>query len=348
MSAIVVTGLGAVSPAGWGVPALRGIVHSSQPLPAGTLPGSPGGSPLVVRTVPPPDPRPACLQHPRLRRASPISQYAMAASMESLGGAGEQRLRSFQDGSERLGIIFCTLAGGLQYTRRFFEEVTRNPATASPILFPETVFNAPASHIAACLEIRGLNYSLVADPAGYLAGLALGADWLQDDLVDACLVVGADELDWPIGRAYAMFQPKIVLSQGAGALLLERNQGGEQAVRLERITDAFQFEHARVDSRDRAAAAMRAQLPRAEPGTVLVDGLAGCPAQDRAEIRAWDDWDGSRLSVKLQLGEGMMAAAAWQCVAAVDALLAGRWRAANVSVVGCNHQALGAQFTTSV
>jgi len=44
------------------------------------------------------------------------------------------------------------------------------------------------------------------------------------------------------------------------------------------------------------------------------------------------------------LGEGMMAAAAWQCVAACDALAEKKFTAANVSLVGSNQQAIGARF----
>jgi len=44
------------------------------------------------------------------------------------------------------------------------------------------------------------------------------------------------------------------------------------------------------------------------------------------------------------LGEGLMAAAAWQCVAACDAVAVGRFGAASVSLVGSNQQAIGARF----
>jgi hypothetical protein len=39
-----------------------------------------------------------------------------------------------------------------------------------------------------------------------------------------------------------------------------------------------------------------------------------------------------------------MAAAAWQCVAAGDAVAGGRFAAANVSLVGVNQHAIGARF----
>ena len=43
-----------------------------------------------------------------------------------------------------------------------------------------------------------------------------------------------------------------------------------------------------------------------------------------------------------------MAAAAWQCVAALDALAQNQYAAANVSVVGCNEQAIAAQFVRAM
>jgi len=50
------------------------------------------------------------------------------------------------------------------------------------------------------------------------------------------------------------------------------------------------------------------------------------------------------LSPKVVLGEGLAAASAWQCVAAIDALRQQRFSAASISVVGCNEQAIGAHF----
>jgi hypothetical protein len=67
---------------------------------------------------------------------------------------------------------------------------------------------------------------------------------------------------------------------------------------------------------------------------------------DTAERQAWADWQGDRLSVKRLFGEGLTAAAAWQCVAAVNAIQQGR-TAANVSIVGTNQQAIGARFVAA-
>ena len=98
------------------------------------------------------------------------------------------------------------------------------------------------------------------------------------------------------------------------------------------------------NDRRRAAQTMRAQLPSSSDTDLLCDGICDSPRTDAAELAAWRDWQGPRLSPKLILGEGLMAAAAWQCVVACDALASGRYAAANVSLVGCNQQAIGARF----
>jgi 3-oxoacyl-(acyl-carrier-protein) synthase len=183
-----------------------------------------------------------------------------------------------------------------------------------------------------------LNYTLVGDPGAFLQGLALGANWVEDGRVDGCLVVGAEEADWVTAESFCLFDKGFVLAEGAGAIYL-RKPRQEAEVALKCISDAQLFSSSR--SRVAAAKAMRAQLPG---GDLLVDGTQGLKRVDRAEIDAWSDWAGDRISPKRLLGEGLMAAAPWQCVAAIDALQHGKHSSAVVSVVGCNQQAVGAQF----
>ena len=85
MSRILVRGVGAVSPAGWGVEAMRAALEKAQPLPTTSLARPDWKDAPSVRTVPPPATRPAFLGHPRLRRASPIAQHLVAAACEALG-----------------------------------------------------------------------------------------------------------------------------------------------------------------------------------------------------------------------------------------------------------------------
>ena len=84
--------------------------------------------------------------------------------------------------------------------------ITRSSTTgaqaASPLLFPETVFNAPASHLAAILGITGASYTIVGDGAVGLLALKMAEDLMANPALDRCLVVGAEEADWLLCDAY--------------------------------------------------------------------------------------------------------------------------------------------------
>ena len=338
LNRVFIQGCGAISPAGWGVSALRDAVRKGKPLQSKTISRPGKASALHVRSVPPPASRPQFLAHARLRRSSSIAQYAVGASFEALG-TDVEKLRSRE---LRLGIIFCAMSGCVTFSRRFCDEMLSDPATASPLLFPETVFNAPASHLGALLGTDALYYTLVGDSGTYLQGLALGADWLTSNKVDRCLVIGAEEQDWLVSEAFSLFDPKGVLGEGSGALYLCRSPDRFPAVELSAVTHPHLFH--RHSSRADAAIAARNELGVDPDDTVLCDGRQGLSRLDRDEDRAWHNWSKPRLSVKLACGDGMMAAAAWQCVTAVDALSQAEYSAANVSVVGHNQQAIAARF----
>ena len=356
---IFVCGLGAVTPAGWGVAALRAALGKDEPLPTQMIERPGWGKPLRVRLVPNPATRPEFLTHPRLRRTSPITHYVVATALEATAA-----LRANPNPGLRLGLVVCLQSGCVNYSCRFYEETLKDPATASPLLFPETVYAAPASHLAAVLENISLASSLVGDPAMFLQGLSLGVQWLEENRVDACLVIGAEETNWILADALWHLERPAILTAGAGALCLCRNSEWSAGVELTAITDAHTY--STRNNRTQAARAMREQLgapaycrPVAsqpngkiagrmpalpEVPELLCDGTGSSTRADAPERAAWRDWTGPRLSPKRILGEGLMAAAAWQCVAACDAVARGRFAAANVSLVGSNQQAIGARF----
>lgn len=352
MSEICLCGWGAVSPAGWGVPALRTALERGQPLAASPVARAGWRRPLRVREVPRAAKRPAFFTHPRLRRASAISLYAVGAALEALGGnvahepgcMGSTCDFKTVDASpvQRLGLVMCLLAGCVQYSQRFFDETLRDPATASPLLFPETVFNAPASHLAVLLGKAPLTYTLLGDPATFLQGLALAADWLQEDRVDACLVVGAEETNWLLADVLWHLDHGAELGGGAGAICLTRVSSGTGKIILDRITAPYVYSP-RL-SRSQAASALRRDLPTGTPNELLCDSAQGRQHPDAPERKAWQDWPGARLSPKVVLGEGLMAASAWQCVAACDWVARSLADAAQISVVGPNQQAIGARI----
>lgn len=307
MSGAFVSGMGAVSPAGWGVEDLfRARRLDVRPVPQSHQ--RPGGvPPLAVLRVPTMNPRPAWAAHPRMRRAALISQFAMGAAMEALEGqtAGP------------LGIVFCTMCGCVSYSRRFYDEVLRDPTVASPLLFPETVFNAPASHLSAVLGSAAANYTLVGDTGVFLHGLALAAGWLADGRVERCLVIAAEEVDWIIADALRHFRRSAILSEGAGAILLTREPGANSCAELECVTDPEPFA-GRAGKAARAAALQRvvAALP---PG-------------------------GAAPKEAIQLGEAFSVGTVWRVLAAIHLARQNRLERATVAVAGAYQEAIGASF----
>jgi hypothetical protein len=335
---IFIYGRGAVSPAGWGVDRLSTALDKGEPIPTQILTRPGWKKSLNFGEVPPPETRPAFFAHPRLRRASAITLHTVAAALEALG----DDVVLIQSGALRLGIIVCTMAGSVAYSRRFYEEVLHEPATASPLLFPETVFNAPASHLAAYLGTNGTGYTLVGDDGTFLQGLAIAADWLQDGRADGVVVVGAEEMDWVVTEAMRLFQRKTIRSAGAGAIYLKKGKSPTAGAELACITDPFLF--TQNQNRTEAARKMRMQLPPGGPDELLCLSGQPNPRAAAAENLAWRNWPGSRLAPKAVLGEAFAASIAWQCVGACETIARGQFSAVNVSVVGANQQAIGARF----
>lgn len=328
---IYIGGLGAVSPAGWTVAALRDALAKDEPLAPQDLVRPGIDKPIKVLRVPPPDPRPKFITHQRLRRTSPISQFAVAAALEALGPRETGT-------TSKVGVIVCVFSGCVNYSRRFYDETLKDPATASPLVFPETVFNAPASHISAYLGSSAINYTLVGDSGTFLVGLATAANWLLDGKIEECLVVGTEEIDWLTTDAVRLFDRRKTLSEGAGAVLLRRTDG----IKLQAITSEHLYLRA---GKAAALAAMPQELPKPAAGFLIADS-ASCESRLCAEEqRLWKEWAGPRLSPKRVLGEGLMASAAWQVVAGADALLHGAATDALISIAGFHQHAIGAHLS---
>lgn len=330
---IAITGTGAVSPAGWGAGALLAAVRDGvRPQPVALERQSDRGTvstpvlrvPAEGSTVP---------KFARLRRASPISKFAAAAVAEALG---DERLAAIAAGSLRTGVVFTLTNGCVNYSNRFFAEAVADPAMASPILFPETVFNAPSSHLSAMMGSTAPNDTLIADSSGFFSGIDLAIEWLGRGEVDACVVVAAEEIDWLSAEGLRYYSRGYVAAEGAAAVVVERAAGPVTVLELPDPVSLASH------SRQQAAAAIRAALDAGDDGqTLLVDGCAGEDRFDRPETRAWHDWAGPRWSPRTVLGEAMGVSSAFQVVAAAEALKAGLCRRALVTACGANQQAAG-------
>jgi 3-oxoacyl-[acyl-carrier-protein] synthase II len=305
---IRIRGVGAVSAAGWNAEALYKAVRAGTPLPATDCkrPGDERTWPCETRRAPAAPPE-KITRHPRLRRSSAITRYSVTAALEALADAGHDPAAPPQG----LGILFIMMNGCVNYTGRFYHEVLQNPAQASPLIFPETVFNAPASHIASFLGIDGAVSTLVGSPNSIMEALDTAAFWITSGIVEECLLIAAEECDWLSAEALTYYHPKLIASEGAGALLLSA-QGDGPRVREIIGPMAYLSWRERGTLLPELAAQTRAKL---SGEAILIDDRTGIAKLDHAEAAAWSGspWN-AVLSPKLVLGESMGASAALQLV----------------------------------
>ncbi len=195
---------------------------------------------------------------PRIRRSSAITYFTVAAGLAALADAGLPLAPGAvldPEVAARTAVIFAICSGGVNYTRRFYEKIVADgPPAASPLLFPETVYNAPASHLAALLGIDHASYTLVGDATVGISALEFAQELLASDPgLDRCVVVGGEESDWILCEAYASWrllatEPCVrlhasppggmILGEGAAALVVGRGEG-EQALRIATATASF-------------------------------------------------------------------------------------------------------------
>jgi 3-oxoacyl-(acyl-carrier-protein) synthase len=266
-------------------------------------------------------------RHPRLRRASVISRFAAAAGLEALQAAG---VTADRQNAERIALVFAISNGGVIYTKRFYRDIVEAGAqSASPLLFPETVFNAPASHLAAILGITGATYTLVGDSAVGLVAMRMAEDLMTNDALEYCLVVGAEEADWILCDAYHRWQllrlaPPLepfgeiargmILSEGAGAVLLAR-QGPVAVAR----THAGGYYQKRTEA-EKVLARVLSDLAETEVDFAI--SSANGTFIDKAECRALRQVipDAVIYTAKPALGESVGAAGLWQVILGCQAL----------------------------
>jgi len=350
-----IAGMGWVTPLGSGVEEVWNRLLDGESASVETL-SSPLGRDYPVFRVPASATAKAPA-HPRLRRSSAISRFAVVAGLEALTNAG---VKLDPEIAQRTALIFAVSNGGVIYTKRFYHEIVESGAqAASPLLFPETVFNAPASHLAAILGITGATYTLVGDGAVGTLALKMADDLMASDTLDYCLVVGAEEADWLLCDAYHKWrllrsappvepfqQPPrgMIVSEGAGAILLARNG----PVQIGKIAGGTNFRKQReaaasVDTVFCELCATPPDLVAASANGTFID------AAEQAAIGRHSP-KATVYAVKGQLGESVGASSLWQTICGARALISQRvpgftepvsLQSALVSTCGLNQQVAG-------
>ena len=187
---VVVTGLGAVTAAGWGVPALRQAVESGRTMigpfarfpheshrthVAGEVPTLPAGHPWLARA----------------QRYSHADRFALFAAHEAVTEAG------LPDSLAALaaGVFFGSSTSGLFESEQFYEQLAgHEPEHADRVLLASHQLSAPAETVARRFGVSGPVETISSACAS--AGLAIeqALQSVRSGEVDVAIAGGADGL----------------------------------------------------------------------------------------------------------------------------------------------------------
>ena len=323
---LAVIGRGAASPAGVGIEALL----NGTPTPTAIAEIRAPEQTWPVLRVDQKAPAFARWQkEPRLRRASPITFFLVETAEQALANSSAAE-------RAETGIIVAYSAGCLAYSRRFFEGIVKQgQKTASPALFPETVFNSPVSHLASVLGLNGAAYALVGDETAWVSALITASVWLKQERVQQVLVLGVEEFDPLVLDAYRSARwlrrsaNGFLTSEGAGGILVRSAQPDDSPT-ITSARDGFIY-------RTKKEAALAAEkmlhgctapvFPTAARNWLgPIEAAASGPRIDNAKLP--------------YLGEAFTASAAWHTLRAL-AFLGEEHPQILLPVWGLNHQ-LGA------
>jgi 3-oxoacyl-(acyl-carrier-protein) synthase len=333
---VFITGAGWITPQGEDLAQVWEAVLAGTPAPVSELPG-PAGLKSHPAACIPPKMVDAVARRPRLRRSSNISLFAAAATLAALRDAGIDP----DSGAKNCALVFAATDGGVIYTRKFYDQVLRQ-GSGSPLLFPETVYNAPASHIAALLGLDGSTYTIVGDASAGLSAINLAAELLATTAIDHCIVAAAQEADWILCEAYHQWRltadlhgsPRgALIADGAAALVLSREGPHRLAT-----TPAIPF-FRQAEAASSLAAALEYLPPGATPVSVI--SCANGTFIDGAEQAAVEGAFGTTPTIrpKVTLGDPFGAGALMQIIGAALQLQREPGGQVLVPVIGLNEQA---------
>lgn len=130
------------------------------------------------------------IKNPRAERSPRISQFTLTVATQALRQAGLDRASI-----ESAAIVYGTGNGPAVSSQRSLDTIVgENLVAVEPLVFQESVFNAPASLVSIQFGIKG---PVMVLPMGWTAGLCAlkqGCDLLRRGTVEHVLVIAADEL----------------------------------------------------------------------------------------------------------------------------------------------------------
>jgi 3-oxoacyl-(acyl-carrier-protein) synthase len=226
---IVVTGLAAISSAGVGTDPLRVALQDGisrlQPVPE-EIPGKGGHLWGKAQGFKVSD----YMSPLKARKFDRCSLFAVVASGMALKDAGIEPARMDR---ARIGIVLGCGFGGIanagEFLRGYF---SKGVDGLIPMLFPNTVPNAPASNASIEYGLKGPNVTFVQRFCSAESAFLMACRFLKEDRADVMLTGGVDELNPLIMQGLcAMGQLRRYargFSEGSGLLVLEKTGHARQ------------------------------------------------------------------------------------------------------------------------
>ncbi|HUP47177.1 MAG TPA: beta-ketoacyl synthase N-terminal-like domain-containing protein [Thermoanaerobaculia bacterium] len=187
---VPITGLGIVAPGASGVDAFRSLLGSGRSAIALVdrfdTAGLRGRKAGVVRDFNPRE----FIAPMKMRRMNTLSRLAVSAAKLAMRDAGMESL------DPAAGVAIGTAFGAVQTSVDYMREyVEKGAALAPPQLFAESVANAPGSHIAIELGLRGFNVTVTQRESSALAAAMYAASQIGKGMVPAALIGGVEEVN---------------------------------------------------------------------------------------------------------------------------------------------------------
>jgi hypothetical protein len=231
-----ITGIGSVSPYG----PLAGLIPQSTVEPsaitAWTTPGLRRA--FLVNPFRPASVVPGL----KTRRLDRLSAWALVASFLAIQDAG---IDLSQVDQSRVAVVFAAGFGCVELTEAFYQSAAANGWSGTdPSTFPETLANAPASHVALFHDLRGPNITVGSKSFAGESALIQAASLLRHGQADLAIVLAGDTLTRAVYEWYEtadLLSPAcynaeplpesggFIPSEGVAALVLE--PAGRPAVR---------------------------------------------------------------------------------------------------------------------
>lgn len=183
---ITIAGIGSVSPYG----PLAGLIPQSKLEPGTITAWTTTGLRRAFLVTPF---RPASVVPGlKTRRLDRLSAWALVASSLAIKDAG---IDLSQVDRSRVAVVFATAFGCVELTEAFYQSAAANGWSGTdPSTFPETLANAPASHVSLFHDLRGPNITVGSKSFAGESALIQAASLLHHGQADLAIVLAGDTL----------------------------------------------------------------------------------------------------------------------------------------------------------